>query len=328
MELAAKYVYQVYKERSFSKAAKSLYISQPALSAAISRLEKEMGIRIFDRSKLPLSLTPQGRIYIESLEEIIESESNMRRRIRELSDMSYGSLSIGGSSYTSYFLMAGICGAFYKKYPDIKVSLDIGNIGQTEVLWDKLKNEEIDLVVTYSDGRNQYMIEPLLEERLVIAMPKKMKGARELEHLALTREEIATGMYDTKREIEDLSLFRDVEFIKYGNKSNTARRMTQMLGDYKTAPYTIENVRHSGMHYNLMCAGIGAVVTTNSLIAKTQHDADNILFFMPKCKESYRTIYLARNYSTEDNPIIKNFIQVAKEVCASGEIIRSHDLGV
>ena len=121
METAARYAYQVYKEKSFSVAAKALYISQPALSAAISRLEKELGIRIFDRTKLPLTLTSQGRIYIESIEEIMACESDMHRRIRELSDMSYGSHTIGGSSDASYFLMSEICGAFHKKYPKITV---------------------------------------------------------------------------------------------------------------------------------------------------------------------------------------------------------------
>ena len=56
METTAKYAYQVYKKGSFSKAAKSLYISQPSLSSAISRLEGELGFRIFDRSTVPCSL--------------------------------------------------------------------------------------------------------------------------------------------------------------------------------------------------------------------------------------------------------------------------------
>lgn len=143
MELAAKYAYQVYKEKSFTLAAKSLYISQPALSATISKLEKELGIRIFDRTKVPLTLTSQGRIYIQALEEIMESENNMRQRIHELSDMSYGSLTIGGSSFASYFLMSEICGDFHKKYPQIKIILDIGNIGTTDILWNKLNNEDL-----------------------------------------------------------------------------------------------------------------------------------------------------------------------------------------
>ena len=70
METVAKYAYEVYKKGSFTRAAKELYISQPSLSAAISRLEAELGFRIFDRTTISCSLTAEGRIYIDSLEEI------------------------------------------------------------------------------------------------------------------------------------------------------------------------------------------------------------------------------------------------------------------
>ncbi len=313
MELSAKYAYQVYKERSFSAAAKTLYVSQPALSCTIAKLEKKMGIRIFNRSKFPLTLTPQGRIYIQTLEEIIESESNMHQKIRELSDMSYGKLTIGGSSYASYYLMSEICGNFYRKYPEIKVTLDIGNIGNNDILWEKLKNDEIDLLLTYLDNHQKYIIEPIYNERIIIAMHKDMKGANNLSHLALTHKQILTGDYPKELELEDLSIFKDINFIEYGNKSDVKQRMRKMLGDYKIAPYTIENSKHSEMHYNLMSSGIGAVVTSDSALVQKQFNAENILFFVPKCKESYRSLYIARKYSTDDNPIIKNFTKIAKE---------------
>ena len=69
METIAKYAYEVYKKGNFTKASKNLFISQPSLSAAISKLENDLGFRIFDRSTVPCSLTPQGKIYIESIEE-------------------------------------------------------------------------------------------------------------------------------------------------------------------------------------------------------------------------------------------------------------------
>ena len=50
------YVYEVYKERSFSKAAANLFISQPSLSANVKRIEKKIGYPIFDRSTKPLGL--------------------------------------------------------------------------------------------------------------------------------------------------------------------------------------------------------------------------------------------------------------------------------
>ena len=69
------YVYEIYKERSFSKAAQNLYISQPALSSAVSKYEKSLGFLIFDRSKNPLRLTSEGKIFLESIENIINIES-------------------------------------------------------------------------------------------------------------------------------------------------------------------------------------------------------------------------------------------------------------
>ena len=58
MELLEKYTYSVYSLGSFSAAAKELFISQPALSSAISRHEKNLGFPIFDRSVIPITLTP------------------------------------------------------------------------------------------------------------------------------------------------------------------------------------------------------------------------------------------------------------------------------
>ena len=56
------YVYEVYLARSFSAAAKKLFISQPALSAAVKKVEKQLGITIFDRSTNPITLTQAGRV--------------------------------------------------------------------------------------------------------------------------------------------------------------------------------------------------------------------------------------------------------------------------
>ena len=70
------YVYEVYKEKSFSKAAANLFISQPSLSANVKRIEKRIGYPIFDRSTKPLQLTECGEKYIQAVAEI---EANIER---------------------------------------------------------------------------------------------------------------------------------------------------------------------------------------------------------------------------------------------------------
>lgn len=316
METIAKYAYRVYKEGSFTKAAKSLYISQPSLSAAISRLESDLGFRIFDRSTVPCSLTAEGRIYIESLEEIIESENNMLKRIRSLSDIDHGSISVGGSSLASYLILSEICEKFYKTHPNINVTLDIGNIGKLRVLEDKLINNEIDILITYNGDHTRYITEPLLEERLIIAMHKDLPGVEKIRHLALTRNEIIAKSYSPECEIEDMSIFKGIEFLEFSRGSSTAQRMVRLLGNYKASRYKIQNARHSEMHYNLMCSGIGAVLTNTLAIEQKPYD-ENILFFVPKSDESHRKVFLAYNFSAINNPLIQSFIIVAKDIYSS-----------
>jgi DNA-binding transcriptional LysR family regulator len=318
MELVQKYVYQVYVDKSFSIAARNLFISQPALSQAISRLEKELDIKIFQRGKIPISLTPQGEIYIEMLEEIMEAEARMQRSFRRLSDMTYGSITIGGSSYAAYCLMTGICGEFYKRFPKIKVTLDIGNVGKRDILKEKLQNGQIDLLITYTDSSNDPQFIPIMNERLIIAINKSFPINEELKKYVLTREEIITGTYTLDKEIKDLSVFKDIPFTAYENNSLTERRMSDMLGAYKTTPYSIKDARHSEMQYKLMCSGIGAVMTTDLLIMNNQRIQNDILYFVPASKESHRTVYLQRRLPISENPITDNFISIAKEVCKKG----------
>ena len=60
------YIYTVYKEKSFSKAAKKLFISQPSLSATVKRIEKKIGAPIFDRSTMRRKIYPVYRAYLLS----------------------------------------------------------------------------------------------------------------------------------------------------------------------------------------------------------------------------------------------------------------------
>mgnify|MGYP001036381535 CR=1 FL=1 len=92
------YVYEVYKEMSFSKAAKNLYISQPSLSAAIKKVEQRIGFPIFDRSSTPVQLTNLGKEYIRSIEIIMDVEGSFQNYVQDMQNMQVGSLAIGGTN--------------------------------------------------------------------------------------------------------------------------------------------------------------------------------------------------------------------------------------
>ena len=101
-----KYVYEVYKEKSFTDAAKKLFISQPSLSAAVKKVEKELGVLLFDRGSFPVRLTDAGIAYIEAMEAILAIENNQTRKLNDLSQLKTGSLTIGGSNFVSSYILS------------------------------------------------------------------------------------------------------------------------------------------------------------------------------------------------------------------------------
>ena len=315
MELAEKYTYKIWEKQSFSEASKELYISQPSLSATVARLEKNLGFRIFNRSTIPLSLTPQGRIYMDFLEETMVSESNMKQRLVALGNMKYGSLSVGGQIYAALLLLPRICGNFYRQYPEIGVTIDVGNMGSMDDLLEKMKKNMLELTLTYDYDENEFEGIPLLEERLVIVMPKDMEGASEIAKYSVTRESIISKTYTPDDEIEDLSIFSHIRFVKNRESSNTSQRMAMMLGDYRVAPYVAINVKQIEILYNMMLSGIGAVMVSDLLIKNSPDNSSELLYFLPKSPHVHRTLYLIKKKAASLSPAAEEFISVALETC-------------
>ena len=106
------YVYTVYEEKSFSKAAERLFVSQPSLSAMVKKEESDYGITIFDRTTTPVSLTPDGEYYIRTARRILKLESDMRQHFRECSRGLGGRVTFGGSSFFCANILSGVVKQF------------------------------------------------------------------------------------------------------------------------------------------------------------------------------------------------------------------------
>ena len=98
------YAYEVYKEKSFSQAAKNLYVSQPALSSSIKKLEARFGVTIFDRSSQPISLTDEGKVFIEAIENIKNIKNGLEARLSDISKLRTGHITVSGENYISSFI--------------------------------------------------------------------------------------------------------------------------------------------------------------------------------------------------------------------------------
>lgn len=323
MELSAKYAYKVNELKSFSAAAKALFISQPALSAAISRLEKELGFKIFDRATVPLALTQEGRIYMESLDEITESERTMVERIKRISDMNYGVLSIGGASQAAYFLIPIICREYKKRYPNIEVNIDVGNVGSNTNLIEKIRKHALDLVLCYKDLSSIYEKIKLIDEQLIIAVRRDMEGVEPLLKYSVSYDELISGNVPEEKKLDDLSMISSLPFLTFPKDANVTRHMNELIGTYNVSDYKILNARHGGVHYNFMREGFGALMTTTLIARMNPLGKDDLAFFVPKGERGLRPLYIAKPSDLPATVAVRNFIALAKEMCESGEIFHS-----
>ncbi len=317
MELSERYVYKIYEQKSFSAAARALYISQPALSSTVSRLERDLGFRIFDRTLVPLALTPEGAIYIEYLEDKINSENNMRRRIEQLSDINHGTICIGGSCQSAYYVLPAICGEFHRRYPNVAVTVDAGSTGYVGSLMDDVRKNRLDLVLGYSYEPREFEGIALMQERPVVAMHKDMAEANGLLSFSITRCQLLEGDYTPDMELQDLSVFRNIQFLEALEWSNTYQKMETMLGRHrKISPYNIKNVKNLSMHYNMMRAGVGATVAYDTHIMQSAFDDRDVVYFISGDRELCRTLYFIRKRSDGYSAVVQNFVELAKTVCA------------
>ncbi|MEQ8928001.1 MAG: LysR substrate-binding domain-containing protein [Fulvivirga sp.] len=120
------YALQLQKYGNFGEAAHHLKISQPALSLQIGKLEKEIGLLIFDRSKSPVVATTEGRLFLDKASTIVHQANDLKEFAQNTGDSLTGKLKIGIIPTLAPFLVPLFAYSFQEKYPGI--SLDINEV--------------------------------------------------------------------------------------------------------------------------------------------------------------------------------------------------------
>ena len=118
-----KIFYMVAIYGSITKAASLLYISQPAITKSIKKLENNLGIKLFNRSPKGVTLTEEGKVFYNFIKDGVESFMNGERKITSLKNLETGTIKIGASTtVTRYFLMPFI-EKFHTQFPNVDISI-------------------------------------------------------------------------------------------------------------------------------------------------------------------------------------------------------------
>jgi LysR family hydrogen peroxide-inducible transcriptional activator len=165
------YIVALDTYRHFSTAAEKCFVTQPTLSMQIQKLEDELGIRIFDRSKQPVVPTETGMAVIEQARQVLKEAQKIKEIVAEKRNEFVGELRIGIIPTLAPYLLPLFLQNFLAKYPQVKVKIAEF---VTDILIEKLKNNQLDagILVTPLEESNLFET-PLFYEEFVVYLSKE-----------------------------------------------------------------------------------------------------------------------------------------------------------
>lgn len=306
MQTEMKYIYTVYQKRSFSKAAQALFLTQPALSIAVQKVEEEIGMPLFDRTQKPLGLTEAGRIYVEKVLQLKILEDEMKRQIQDLSELNVGTIRIGGSSYFISYILPPVLIQYQKKYPGIK--LDIIEAGAYE-LKELLKEQRLDITfVSQPNHEPLFKSFPAFQDRILLAIPASFPVNEELREFALTGEDISKGQHlHFECPSINLALLSDTPFILLEPKYNLRNRTDSFFDAVGIQPPVSMEVAQIVTAYSLALAGIGATFVPDRIVSGGR---DSIRYYKIVFPQTIRNMNIVTNKKSYIPRAVQLFIEI------------------
>lgn len=307
------YVYEVYKTKSFTKAAENLYISQPSLSAAIKKLEENLGAQLFERLGTGVELTEVGKEYICAVEKIIEIQDDFNKRLSDIHNLETGKISVGGTNYLSSYLLPKIIKRFKELYPKIEVTLVEAN---SITLSNMIKNDELDIIIdSFDETLKEYDGEPLASEKILLCVPREYEINKSFTSYQISPEDIFENWsISEERPSVSLKKFKNQRFITLKHGNDMAHRAAAFFEEAKISPEISFTVDQLNISYALSASGMGACFLTDTLFKYGKIFKGDVVLYNVDVKKPRRTLYVAYKKNKYVSYASAKFIELAKEL--------------
>lgn len=306
-----KYVYEVHKERSFTKAAQNLYISQPSLSARIKKIEEIIGEPLFDRSTTPLQLTEVGKVYIEAAEEITQIEQRVENYINDLAGLKTGNLAVGASTLFAAYVVPSLITQFNQKFPDVHIQLIEGNTAELEEM---LGSNALDFVIdNYHYDSILYNKELYCEENILLAVPKHFAVNEELGMYQLSYKNIKNKNYlNQKYPAVPLGRFADLPFIMLTQGNDTRTRGDRLCRNVGFKPNIVLEFNQQSTAYMASSTQLGATFISDILVSQLP-TFENLVYYKLDGEEAKRKVFFYYKTHKYKTRVMEEFVRMMHE---------------
>ncbi|MGY2053095.1 LysR substrate-binding domain-containing protein [Methylobacterium sp. JK268] len=241
-----RYFVAVVREQSFTRAAETMHVAQPALSKQVQHFEEELGLDLIERGARPLRLTEPGRLIFEQALQILERVDDLRETGRRLRLTERNRFRVGFVASTLYGRLPEILRGYRLKRPDVDLTLlELLTLEQIAAL----KEGRIDVGFGRVEIEDPAIVRVLLRnERMIVAVPTTWAPAH--------------GRHALK--LGDLAGTPLIVYPK-GARPNNADRILALFRDLAVRPPVIHEVRELQTALGLVAAEVGACVVPASV---------------------------------------------------------------
>ena len=287
----------VAEHRSFTKAAKALYISQPSLSAIISRAEEEMGVALFDRSASPIALTYAGEIFIRDADEIMDSLRQLEKRMEEVSDQQTGRINVGFPTERASYMLPLLLPEFKRTHQRTEVSVVTGGSNR---LVGMLKEKKLDIVVVSDSVSTEgLVVSELYREELFLVASEEWIGPEHLE----------PGLDN----VVDIKKLGKVPLIVLDNSRAIRSFVENLWRDNGLTPNIVMETTNNSAAFRFASAGMGAAIVpylTVNMIRGVRHTP----IYRLSCCGSFWTILALQREDAFVSQMEKDFILTMRQI--------------
>ena len=252
------YICTVARCGTITKAAKQLFISQPALSAYISNVEKSLGVELFTHEGKQMRLTYAGELYVEKAEQMLAMRQEYLQEVQDVLHGLRGRVCVGMQRRRGPTLAVELMKRFQQEYPDIDLQIYLGDGRE---LKEHFGTGEIDIVI-HNDRVEAIdtVNRKLLEEKLLLVVPRKDEVIAKSIYLP----EVGYRWLDI-REIENHT------FLLADKGQSLRKDCDQVLRECGVTPRKILEIGHVDTSMQMAAEGLGVCFTRESYVTQFQY---------------------------------------------------------
>ena len=293
------YFLTIASEGSFSRAARKLYVSQPYLSQHVTRLEEEFGVKLLDRSTVPLRVTEAGEIYVKYLESCRQLSQKLLGDFASLGADREQTLKLGFSNWRANTLLPDVLPIYSRRCPQVRI--DLFELPTNE-LYQLAERGEIDFAVMNAaeDAPDTVTTETVLYERILLAGHRDNPVTAELLRMQERGEPI------------DLHLLENERVILMRPKVVIAGRVQNFLDQRQITLRNVTHCTNTTTAISLTAQNYGFCFL-NETGVRSAPNREELVFFdlnTPDMVHPLCVIYRKNSYL---RPIARSFIDVMSE---------------